>query len=614
MSDDWKNQKTAGDQFKDIENYAKDIGDSDEKLRLGEIHDLSKKWRTTGERLADEEASRQAAAMRTTVEDEFRSKAIGAGATDVDDLIKRYGERGSQISGWGERATTAGAADVEDAISRFKQQGEDIAGWEEQAKGEGIGAANIGAGLGLAKTRGEELVDAGTKYGDLETEWKTYQLGGAKDYYTTKREWDDELEAHKATKALYGEGGAKDYYQYQQGGDKYYEGKVGELADKTKEFEDIQRKYEGADSKYNYADLESQWKQYQQGGDKYYEGKVGELADALTAHQATKDLYGKGGAKDYYQYQAGGDKDYADTLSQLTGKTKEFEDIQRKYEGEDSIYNYAAKEKAWADYQLGGSKDYAALQQKEALAQAGLKEYGVGGAKDYAALQQDLQDQSDAFDIKYGDLQGLYNTSQLDLSDVQKDLKNLKGDYTGLQSDYQGIEDLYGKGGTKDYEALSKQFSDLTLSSGLQKGELEGLQEDYDFIKQQYGAGGTHDYNALLSNYHTTQGSLGKLQGEFEGYQAGVAASGQGTAPTNQINDSRGIQQTDLSNAGTYGSNYGSYDYGDYDYGNQSAYDWSPSGLMTTEERTNMIAGNSSNKKNSSGVNSQGSNMLAMTG
>ena len=403
----------TSDQFKDIENYAKDIGDSDKKLRFDEIQGLADKWKTTGERMAGERVEAAKTAERTAVQDEYKQRATSAGATDVDDLIRTYGERGTQLSEQQKSYDRLGIDDHSALVSGYETRGSDITDLQGDAA--------------TAQT------DWNTKYGNLQSELQTekdkYGTGGTHDY--AKSQWELQAQKDKVTglETMYGEGGEKDYAalqnlygeggdkdyaalklqegltsqkldQYLTGGDKDYGAAVQDLKDQQSDFNikygDLQGKY--GDLKGQYGTLEGE-----------HEGLGKQYGDLQTSYQGVQDKYGTGGTHDY-------------------------EALQEKYSGVQGEYGLLQGQ------HKGLQDSYQGVQDK----------YGKGGTHDYSALQKD-----------YAGLQGEHGY--------------LQGQHTGLQGSYGELRDKYATGGTHDYSALQKDYGTLQGRHGELQGRYEGL-------------------------------------------------------------------------------------------------------------------------------------------
>ena len=402
----------TSDQFKDIENYAKDIGDSDKKLRFDEIQGLADKWKTTGERMAGERVEAAKTAERTAVQDEYKQRATSAGATDVDDLIRTYGERGTQLSEQQKSYDRLGIDDHSALVSGYETRGSDITGLQGDAAAAqtafntkyGDLQSELQAEKALYGTGGEK--DYQQKVWDLEQKQKEYEtLTGAKDTLQT---------AYDTQSQLYGEGGEKDYSalklkealtsqnlsQYQTGGDKDYGAAVQDLQDQQSDFNikygDLQGKY--GDLKGQYGTLEGE-----------HEGLGKQYGDLQTSYQGVQDKYGTGGTHDY-------------------------EALQEKYSGVQGEYGLLQGQ------HKGLQDSYQGVQDK----------YGKGGTHDYSALQKD-----------YAGLQGEHGY--------------LQGQHTGLQGSYGELRDKYATGGTHDYSALQKDYGTLQGRHGELQGRYEGL-------------------------------------------------------------------------------------------------------------------------------------------
>ena len=417
----------SSDQFKDIDNFARDVDDSDEKLTFDQIRQLGRKWETTGERIAGERVSKAKEDTRKLVlqEAEDRAKTL-EGVGSVDDLYKQFGTRGSQISDWTGRATDYGARDVEEALTGYKTRGEAVDEYRDVTV------------PGLQETHAGELASQQTafdeKYGTLQGEYdaqtKLYGVGGEKDY--AKSQWELQAQKDKVSglETLYGEGGEKDYAALKA---KYGEGGTHDYAAlKQKE-----------------AVAQAGLKEYGVGGTKDYAQALQNLKDQQSAFNIKY-----GDLDTLYQDL---DKEYGILDTQHKGLQGQYTDLEGDY-GD-------IQEK----YGKGGSHDYEALQGQYTGLQGthgiletqhkGLQgqyediqdKYGKGGTHDYEALHG-----------QYTGLQGEHGL--------------LQGQHKGLQGSYGALESKYGAGGTHDYSALQKDYGTLQGEHGHLKGELKGWQ------------------------------------------------------------------------------------------------------------------------------------------
>ena len=444
----------SSDQFKDIENYAKDIGDSDEKLRLSEVSDLADKWRTTGTRLAGEKADAARAEERAAVEQEYKQRATAAGAADVDDLIRTYGERGTKLSEQQKEYDRLGVAGHGALVSGYETRGSDITGLQSDI-----------TGLETAAQDTQTAFD--TKYGELQSAYDAqtdlYGVGGDKDY--AKSQWELQQQKDKVTglETMYGEGGEKDYAKAVQ-----------DLADQQTAFNtkygDLQTSY--GDLKGQYGDLEGKYSDLQ--GD--YSGLEGKYSGLQGTHEGLQGTY-----SDLEGKYSGLEGKYSDLQGDYSGLEGKYSNLQGTHEGLKGDYSGLQGTYSDLEGKYSGLKgDYAGLQSTHEGLQGRYGElqdkYGTGGTHDYQALQRD-----------YGNLQGehghlLGRYEGLSSSQSQAPRGSAGTRPIGSSSSSSGRPQGYGQGGSapsglssaEDRAALLTGKPKIQDDRGVQMANLTG--------------------------------------------------------------------------------------------------------------------------------------------
>lgn len=134
--------------------------------------------------------------------------------------------------------------------------------------------------------------------------------------------------------------------------------------------------------------------------------------------------------------------------------------------------------------------------------------------EDFNALQQRF----DELQGQYSGLQDQYGTVQQDLTGLQNQYGTLQQEYTGLQNEYGVIQDQFGN--------LRDQYGNLTDQFGNLQQDYSGLQDQYGGLQDQYG--GLQDQ---FGNLQSQFGTVDQQRRQLANQQVSNLAQEQGLGP-----------------------------------------------------------------------------------